>query len=248
MLTTIRARFASLGHDNAGLFFPLLGFPVRINRSFWLLPLVGLAYYQSRSGTALLAWMGALTAAILIHELGHAIVASRWAVVTGITLHGAGGATTWMSPRALRPVSWPQHVAICLAGPGAGLLLAAVLHALPRPEGELAWLLMEYLIAMNVALALFNLLPTQPLDGGQVTRVVLTRFWATNADFYGAAIGMATVVAASIVAIAWEQPWTLLVLAFCGLYNFEALRERYQNRSRSQWAKPSEADRIRDRY
>jgi len=106
---------------------------------------------------------------ILVHELGHALVAKRLGMrVVGIRMHGLGGNCDYQG----NPTPG-RRLLIALAGPGAGLLLGAaaiglntfVLGAVPG----LPWMvytLVGLLIWVNIFWSLFNLLPMMPLDGG----------------------------------------------------------------------------------
>lgn len=129
---------------------------------------------------------------ILIHELGHALMARNRGVVAEkiILFPLGGGAFIPEQPKRM----WDE-VLVYAAGPGANLVLAAI--ALPallsRPEGDLLFryylqlsgnlvvvpnLLEQVLgltIAVNILLAIGNLLPAYPLDGGRILRALLRR-------------------------------------------------------------------------
>lgn len=125
--------------------------------------------------TAAIVGALAFAAALLAHELAHALTARHYGVpVRSITLWALGG----VSELGDEPPSARSDFWIALAGPaasfGAAALfggLAAAVHAVAGPRvavAELVWL-----AAMNVLLGLFNLLPGAPLDGGRVLRAVL---------------------------------------------------------------------------
>ncbi|RIH85978.1 site-2 protease family protein [Calidithermus roseus] len=122
----------------------------------------------------LLAAVG-LFASVLIHELGHALTARGYGVRTReITLWLLGGvAQLERIPRARG-----AEAVIAIVGPLVSLGLAglcALLRSLSASEGGLAFLL-GYLSVVNLSLALFNLLPALPLDGGRVLRSVLALY------------------------------------------------------------------------
>jgi len=134
-----------------------------------------------RSSTAY-AVAGAVTAiaflsSILLHELGHALVAERLGVrVRRVTLWLLGGVAE-LAHEAPRPST---ELRIAAAGPavsvGLGLAsgaLAAALHVAGAPDlvvASLAWVAI-----INLFLAAFNLLPAAPLDGGRILRAALWR-------------------------------------------------------------------------
>jgi len=118
-----------------------------------------------------------LFALVLLHELGHSLVAQRLGVkIRSITLMPLGGLAL-MDALPRRP---RDEMLIALAGPAVNLVLAApVLLAFALAKGplDLAVLLGDSLPARflyaNLALALFNLVPAFPLDGGRVLRAAL---------------------------------------------------------------------------
>jgi Zn-dependent protease/CBS domain-containing protein len=122
----------------------------------------------------LLAAIG-LFVSVLIHELGHALTARGYGVQTReITLWLLGGvAQLERIPRARG-----AEAVIAIVGPLVSLGLAglfSLLRGLLPLEGSLAFLL-GYLSVVNLSLALFNLLPALPLDGGRVLRSVLALY------------------------------------------------------------------------
>ncbi|HEX3550257.1 MAG TPA: M50 family metallopeptidase [Candidatus Elarobacter sp.] len=123
----------------------------------------------------------ALFASVVAHELAHALVARRYGVRTdAITLFLFGGVATLErepgSPRA--------DALIALAGPLLSALLAAVALALVfaadwflahGPVRDAFNALGTYVVVANAVLAVFNLAPAYPMDGGRVLRAVLWR-------------------------------------------------------------------------
>jgi Zn-dependent protease len=90
-----------------------------------------------------------------------------------IVLYGLGGLCAY---DAERQSPW-QRLAVLIAGPGAGLLLGAIVLGvaiLADPQGSVGIRIVRYLIYINLFWSLVNLLPIWPLDGGQITGVVLT--------------------------------------------------------------------------
>jgi Zn-dependent protease/CBS domain-containing protein len=116
---------------------------------------------------------------IVVHELAHALVARRFGVQTrDITLLPIGG----VSSLERIPERPRQELAIALAGPAvnvalalllAGLLALAGAPFLPGEERSLALSIVAELMWINVGLAVFNLLPAFPMDGGRVLRATL---------------------------------------------------------------------------
>lgn len=113
-----------------------------------------------------------LFASVLVHELGHAIAARLYGVPTkGITLWFLGGVAQLEDmPRARG-----AEAVVAIVGPITSALLAGLFALtvgwVPLPD-TIAFVV-AYLAVMNTALAIFNLLPALPLDGGRVLRSLL---------------------------------------------------------------------------
>jgi Zn-dependent protease len=185
----------------------MFGFPVEINLSFLLLlALVFVAY----GGLAGVLVVGLAFGSVLLHELGHALVARRLGVqVSGIELSFFGGAAKMVQ----MPREANREIAIAAAGPavslmlaGAGLGLGVVLHATPLGPlfGTIGWI--------NLVLAAFNLIPALPMDGGRILRALLTR----RMSFVRAtdvAVQVSRVVAIGFGVLGLMGAYQLLVLA-----------------------------------
>jgi Zn-dependent protease len=190
----------------------VLGFPVEINLSFVLLLVaVLLGFGGFGFGLAGLVMVGLVFGSVLLHELGHALVARHHGVhVSGIELSFFGGAAKMVQ----MPRSANHEIAIAAAGPAVSLMLAGAglgLGAVAPLSLLGAWLLKIGWI--NLVLAGFNLIPALPMDGGRILRAALTR----RMDFVRAtdtAVGVARAVAIGFgvvgLALGWIQ---LLVLA-----------------------------------
>ncbi len=145
----------------------LLGFPIEVNLTFLLM--LG----------AVLLWMGGLVgvfvvlvafASVLLHELGHSIVARRLGVrVSGIELHFFGGAAKMIDA----PKSARDEIYIALAGPAVSVVLAGIGWGAYALLGSSFFYLFG---TINSVIAIFNLLPALPMDGGRVLRAALTYF------------------------------------------------------------------------
>jgi len=129
-------------------------------------------------------FIGAITAvmlfvSVLLHELGHSVVAKRYGIaVPRITLFIFGG----VSEIATEPTSASAEFWIAAAGPAVSFALALIFWEL-RPllinAGTLL-ALVKYLALLNFVLGVFNLVPGFPLDGGRVFRSIL---WGVTKDF-----------------------------------------------------------------
>jgi Zn-dependent protease len=156
-----------------------------------------------------LALVLAVFAAVVLHELGHALVARRLGIGTlGITLLPFGGVSR-LAAGAGRP---RDELLVALAGPLVSLALALLLllglvlaGGSPTPGAD-AWAgerLVARLAWINALLAAFNLLPAFPLDGGRVLRAALaTRWSAVRATRVAATVGQGLAVALGLAGLA----------------------------------------------
>ncbi|MGI9596698.1 MAG: site-2 protease family protein [Acidimicrobiales bacterium] len=122
----------------------------------------------------------AFFSSVLIHELAHALVARRRGFeVNGITLYLFGGATE--ADASSRSAG--DEFAVAIVGPLTSVALAglfSIAAVVSGSGGEPLPDLLSYLALINLILALFNLAPGLPLDGGRVFRSIV---WAATGDF-----------------------------------------------------------------
>ena len=165
--------------------------PIRL-KSSWFIIFGLLTWSLSREyfvtaypdlGSGIYLTMGLVTSllffgSVLAHELGHSWVALKDGIpVRGITLFIFGGVAQ-IEREARTPAS---EFRIAIAGPVTSLLLAGFFYILYSLDKKLPYLAApsEYLMRINFMLALFNLIPGFPLDGGRVLRAGV---WAWNKD------------------------------------------------------------------
>ncbi|HEU5062210.1 MAG TPA: site-2 protease family protein [Solirubrobacterales bacterium] len=132
-----------------------------------------------------------LFASILLHELGHAVVARRQGVeIEEIDL--------WLLGGVARMSGYPERATdelrFALAGPAVtfiiALLFGAILLALPAATPDWLQAVVAYQAIVNAIILVFNLIPAFPLDGGRVTRALL---WWRRGDISSATDTAATI-------------------------------------------------------
>lgn len=150
---------------------------------FILIAWIGLSYWQAEGTlTAVASGIGfivTLFACVVAHEYGHALMARRYGIRTKhITLLPIGGVA--MLERM--PEDPKQEIAVALAGPAVNLVIAVGLWLWLSASNTLvpAELLnltkgsfLERVMVVNIILAVFNMLPAFPMDGGRVLRAAL---------------------------------------------------------------------------
>lgn len=171
----------------------LFGIDIEIHPS-WFLILAFVAYTLSEGffpdgyedWSTGVYWAVGITSAlllfltVLIHELAHALVAKRRGLdVPRITLFIFGG----VSHLGRQPSSAGEEFQIAAAGPATSLVIAIATGLgalLLRGANEQAEAILFYLAFVNAALAVFNILPGFPLDGGRVLRSIA---WKKTGSF-----------------------------------------------------------------
>jgi len=167
----------------------VLGIPIYVNASMLLLALLVTivygGYVESELGLAQpigyaigLGFVACLMGSVLLHELGHALTARRFGIgVRGITLELLGG---WTEMERDAPTPRVDAL-VSLAGPAVSLLIggAGALAALALPDRTVLDQIAFQLAVSNILVAVFNVLPGLPLDGGRALRAGV---WAVIKD------------------------------------------------------------------
>lgn len=168
----------------------IFGIEIRIDLTFVLLVLY-VAVTEQLSKSAIVPWretalLAIIFGSVVLHELGHALV-GRHAGITprAIVLMPIGGVTIFDDARPELQPDWKRDAQIAIAGPLVNFLLAAagavVLRVAVPQDATLASPLItstnlpHSFVWANLWLALFNLLPAYPMDGGRVLRALFTR-------------------------------------------------------------------------
>jgi Zn-dependent protease len=213
----------------------LCGTDVRLHWSFLIVPawvtLTMLAAGASlMSAIVAIIFVFAVFGCVLLHELGHALMARRYGIATcDITLLPIGGlARLDGMPRSPR-----QEIAIALAGPavnlviavavGIGLLYGAAVQT-SLAIVPTANTFLTNLAVVNLVLAAFNLVPAFPMDGGRVLRALLAMcFSHERATQIAAGVGQG--LAVCLAAGVMFGHWNLLLI---GIFVFAAARSEVE--------------------
>jgi len=200
------------------------GIDVRVHVTFLLLlAWFGFAYYADGGAGAMmvgLTFIILLFVCVVLHEFGHALAARSYGIGThDITLLPIGGVA-----RLQRiPEKPSQELVVALAGPAVNVVIALGLYvvlgrffawgdlvAVDSGEGSV----LAKLLAINIILVVFNLLPAFPMDGGRVLRALLaTRMKHARATRIAASVGQVMAVLLGVLGLV-GNPMLLFVAVF----------------------------------
>ena len=221
--------------------FELLGFKINVDLSWiflavfitWSLSVSYFPFQHENYGETTYWAMGVfgslgLFASIIFHELSHSLVARRYGLkIKGITLFIFGGVAEMES----EPPSAISEFLMAIAGPIASLILAAGFYqvadfseGIAAPEPFIG--VIRYLALINAVLAVFNMIPAFPLDGGRALRAAMWHFTgdvrqatqraAGIGSMFGLffiAVGVLTIISGYFITGLW---WSLIGLFLRG--------------------------------
>lgn len=167
------------------------------------------------------AFILALFACIVLHEFGHALTARRYGIATrDITLLPIGG----VARLDRMPEKPSQELRVALAGPAVNVAIAGVLYAWLWVTSGWAAVsemsltggpFLERLMLVNAFIAMFNLVPAFPMDGGRALRAVLaTRMEYTRATQHAAALGQAVAFGFGFLGLMGGNPFLVFIAFF----------------------------------
>lgn len=215
--------------------FRLLGIPFGVQTQFWIgSAILGSNTAQGEHGFVLLAiWVACVFVSIVVHELGHALMARRFGVSPVVVLQMMGGLTYLPGNTLTRP----QSILVTLAGPAAGFALLEIvkygggaLLAQTPDRGYISVFAFEFLLFINFYWTVFNLLPILPLDGGQFVRNLLGPRHLVAVQVLGGTF-------ASLAGVYFGVHQQIYLALFLGLLAFSNFRGAF---SQSRLAPPSQ--------
>jgi Zn-dependent protease len=234
----------------------LFGIPVYVHLTFLLLlGAIGLVQgIRGGIGAALggVVLVVAIFGSVVLHEFGHALAARRYGIGTrDVTLLPIGG----VARLERMPEDSRQELVVALAGPAVNVMIAGLLGiwlfltgfgpaggGLSLTAGSFA----SRLMAINIGLVLFNMLPAFPMDGGRVLRALLAqRLGHVRATELAATIGKGMALLFGVTGLLFNP-----MLVFIALFVwFGADQEATLARQRADrgWAPPF-AGATRDRH
>ncbi len=204
--------------------FRLFDVPVSVHVTFLFIALLGVTSYPG-DYVAIAVWTVAAFVSILMHELGHALVARTFgAKGVDITLYGLGGLTSFKHGQ---PMSHGRSFIISAAGSAVGIVVGGAMWMLVR-AGVFDWATFEVAVFVNsfiftsLVWGVLNWIPIVPLDGGHMVRHFVAIFNEEKAPLISQIITWTAV--AVLVPYAWINGYRFAVIIVL-LFAFAGLRE-----------------------
>jgi Zn-dependent protease/CBS domain-containing protein len=202
----------------------LAGISIYVHVTFvLLLAWIAMSHISAGHGLAMagqgLLVIASVFAVVVLHELGHALVARRFGIATrDITLYPIGG----VARLERMPERAGQELLVAIAGPAVNGVLALAIYLGLRAtdfadSGDpltIGGSLAVQLLWINVSLGLFNLVPAFPMDGGRILRAVLAfRMDRARATATAARVGRGIAVVMGIAGLLWS-PMLAVIAVF----------------------------------
>jgi Zn-dependent protease len=222
--------------------FSVFRVPVHVQPYFWLMAaFFGFSLHGPAHGASFSNWLShgqapsfalwfpIMFLAILLHELGHAIVGRAFGATPMVILTGWGGLTQLHGPR----IPAGRSAVVSFAGPLVGLVIGSAawcIQAFARlPQVPVLYIALDDIVFTNFVWALFNLVPIVGLDGGNIMSSILEKIFglggvrSAHVISIFVAVGLATL--ALVVSRATGAPppiWILLIFGVLAMNNYRA--------------------------
>lgn len=199
--------------------------PLSVNPSFWILACL-LAWMSSSTPWQFISWVCVVFSSVLVHELGHALLARFWGQNVQIVLGPLGGTTLYGGGRAA--LSRVKEFVVVLAGPMFGFFLALACFMILRnvtvfPAAAYFFSCMVY---ANIIWSLFNLLPVHPFDGGKLVSILLEGIFGPNGLRFSYLLSGLIAIVMTGVCMAYSQIFAAAMLLLCAFESFRSFRQR----------------------
>lgn len=221
--------------------FKVGSIPVRIHPLFWLAGIL-LGFSSRGTGQQVVLWVAAMFVSILVHELGHALVARAYGWPPHIVMHGMGGLAIYTPTHQKR---FPRAL-IAFSGPGAGFVLGgAMLAAIvwtghsvgvpltdirlgegpPLMTGRLG-LFINYMLFMNIVWGLINLAPIHPLDGGAIAGTLIEKYRPRDGLTLSLKLSIAASIALAVVGMMlWRSFFMAMLFGILAFQSWQLLQQ-----------------------
>ncbi|QDT90763.1 site-2 protease family protein [Gimesia algae] len=214
--------------------FSLFGIPIRVHPLFWVMAAF-MGWYPNDLKITFI-WIACVFISILVHELGHAVMAKYFGWPPEIVLYHFGGLAIYQPYSGL---TTQRSIIISAAGPMAGFGLygaifffryISVRYGMWDGFSEQARIYIgaafHDLLFINLIWGLINLAPVLPLDGGHICEDICKTVRRSRGDVLAMQISM--VVAGGLAAYFFmhQQRYAGIMFALFAFFNFQAYQQR----------------------
>lgn len=228
--------------------FQILGIPVRIHPYFWLMAVLLARPGRGTKPVEVIVWVAVVLISIIIHELGHALMARWYGWPPRITLYAFGGLASFQPTYH----DTRSQVLIAAAGPGAGFLFIALVMSVVHASGHYVTVepanvlpyrvffeefpnqnvnsLINSLLYVNIFWGLMNLLPIFPLDGGRIAQELMIQ--ANPGDGLQKSLWLSIFTAAGVGVLCGVKLQSVYMALFFGYLAFSSYMTLQQLRGR----------------
>ncbi|MBL9152227.1 MAG: site-2 protease family protein [Verrucomicrobiales bacterium] len=208
--------------------FTLLGYPVRVHWTFWLVSAMmsGAFSMQGREMFLhLLLWTVAVFVSILWHELGHAQAYRKYGGHAEILLYSMGGLCSGTGRGGF---TRHESMWISAAGPAASIFLFGIVLAVAwftplAQQSRIGAEMIGNLLWINGFWTVVNLLPVMPLDGGQIFQAFMSNKNPRVVPY----VGMAVAIGVAIAGLFYGLIFMAIFFGFLAHSNWERSKGRH---------------------
>lgn len=203
----------------------LAGIGIYVHATFLILVgWIAIVYWNAHHSVAAvvggIAFIVALFACVVLHELGHALAAKRYGIETkDITLLPIGG----LARLERMPKEPRQELVVAIAGPLVNVVIAGAIYIALLLSGTSVSItgatlmgapFLTQLMYVNIVLVIFNMLPAFPMDGGRVLRALLaSQMDYTTATRHAANVGQLMALGFGVIGFL-ANPFLILIALF----------------------------------
>ncbi|MEQ9071868.1 M50 family metallopeptidase [Gimesia chilikensis] len=217
--------------------FSIFGIPIRVHPLFWVV--AAFMGWNPDDLKFTWIWIACVFVSILIHELGHAIMAKIFGWPPQIILYHFGGLAVYQPYSGL---TTQRSIIISAAGPMAGFILFGIVWVFryysirfglwdgfsPQARGYIGLAFYD-LIFINLYWGLINLAPVLPLDGGHICEDICKSVKRYRGDILALQISMVVAGGLAVYFFSQHMRYAGIMFALFGVFNFQM----YQQRNRS---------------
>jgi len=207
--------------------FSLFGIPVRVHPLFWLISI--LFGWNPEMPQFMVIWVMCVFVSIVVHEMGHALMAEAFGFRCHVVLYHMGGYASYLPGR---DYTAGKSMAISFAGPLAGFVLYGLIrlgtYVALEAGAEIPFMLgvaLRMLEFINLYWGLVNLLPVLPLDGGRICEALLSLYRRIDGQMWTYRIGVFCGFAVAFYFLQMQYQYGAIMFGLLAILNLQQLSQ-----------------------